>query len=128
MLLGELAEAATLAFLFAIAVPVTVVSAIGAATRSGVLIKGGAALEALAAVRAVALDKTGTLTRNQPSVVEVVPADDRDQVLAVAAALEARSDHPLAAAIIAAAAERDVLTDSNESGGGPCRPRSLCLL
>lgn len=88
---------------FAIAVPVTVVSAIGAATRSGVLIKGGAALEALAGVRAVALDKTGTLTRNEPRVIEVVPADARDEVLAVAAALEARSDHPLAAAILAAA-------------------------
>ena len=87
---------------FAIAVPVTVVSAIGAATRSGVLIKGGAALEALAGVRAVALDKTGTLTRNEPRVIEVVPADARDEVLAVAAALEARSDHPLAAAILAA--------------------------
>lgn len=88
---------------FAIAVPVTVVSAIGAATRSGVLIKGGAALEALAGVRAVALDKTGTLTRNEPRVIEVVPADARSQVLAVAASLEARSDHPLAAAILAAA-------------------------
>jgi cation-transporting ATPase G len=88
----------------AIAVPVTVVSAIGAATRSGVLIKGGAALESLANVRAVALDKTGTLTRNQPRVIEVLTTNTtRDDVLAVAAALEARSDHPLAAAITAAA-------------------------
>lgn len=87
---------------FAIAVPVTVVSAIGAATRSGVLIKGGLALEALASVRAVALDKTGTLTRNEPVVIATIGADPQ-QALAVAAALEARSDHPLAAAVSAAA-------------------------
>ena len=60
---------------FAISVPVTVVAAIGAATRSGVLIKGGAALEALGSVRAVALDKTGTLTRNRPTVVDTVSSN-----------------------------------------------------
>ena len=89
---------------FALSVPVTVVAAIGAATRSGVLIKGGAALEALARVRTVALDKTGTLTQNRPQVVEVVSANGtgRAEVLAVAAALEARSEHPLAGAILAA--------------------------
>ena len=89
---------------FAISVPVTVVAAVGAATRAGVLIKGGAALEALAGVRAIAFDKTGTLTGNQPAVTEVVTADgvDRADVLAVAASLEARSEHPLAEAILAA--------------------------
>jgi cation-transporting ATPase G len=91
----------------AISVPVTVVAAVGAATRLGVLVKGGAALETLGAVRVVALDKTGTLTRNQPVVTDVVAADGATtgQVLAVAAALEARSEHPLAAAILAAAPE-----------------------
>jgi len=90
---------------FAISVPVTVVAAVGAATRSGALIKGGAALEALDGIANIALDKTGTLTRNQPVVVDVVAADgiDRDRILAVAAALEARSEHPLAAAILRAA-------------------------
>ena len=90
---------------FAISVPVTVVAAIGAATRSGVLIKGGAALEALAGVRVVALDKTGTLTENRPRVSEVVaaPRSSSAQVLATAAALEARSEHPLAQAVLAAA-------------------------
>lgn len=88
---------------FAISVPVTVVAAIGAATRSGVLIKGGAALEALAGVRAVALDKTGTLTRNRPRVIETLAASGSSEkdVLRTAAALEARSEHPLAAAILA---------------------------
>lgn len=90
---------------FAISVPVTVVAAVGAATRSGVLIKGGAALEALGNARIVALDKTGTLTRNRPTVVDVTPADGEgaSEVLRLAAALEARSEHPLAPAILAAA-------------------------
>mgnify|MGYP001047819896 CR=1 FL=1 len=88
----------------AISVPVTVVAAVGAASRLGVLVKGGAALEALGAVRGIALDKTGTLTRNQPAVLEVATTDNatREQVLGAAAALEARSEHPLARAILAA--------------------------
>ncbi len=87
---------------FAISVPVTVVAAVGAASRHGVLVKGGAALEVLGTVRAVALDKTGTLTRNRPQVVEVVaaPGSTREEVLGIAAALEARSEHPLAEAIL----------------------------
>ncbi|TLW94501.1 cadmium-translocating P-type ATPase [Saccharomonospora piscinae] len=88
----------------AISVPVTVVAAVGTASRLGVLVKGGAALEELGAVRTVALDKTGTLTRNSPAVVDVVPVPgiDPERVLTVAAALEVRSEHPLAAAILAA--------------------------
>ena len=88
----------------AIAVPVTVVAAIGAASKLGVLVKGGAALEALGRIRGIALDKTGTLTRNKPVVIEVATTDgaSREEVLAVAAALEARSEHPLAKAILAA--------------------------
>lgn len=87
----------------AIAVPVTVISAIGAASRFGVVIKSGEAFEQLGAVELVAFDKTGTLTRNKPAVVavETAPGSDRDQVLALAAALEAHSTHPLAAAILA---------------------------
>ncbi|CAN5229206.1 cation-translocating P-type ATPase [soil metagenome] len=97
----------------AISVPVTVVAAVGGASRLGVLIKGGAALEVLGAVRGVALDKTGTLTRNQPTVVEVATSDgvSREHVLALAAALEARSEHPLARAILDAV---DVFTPATD--------------
>ena len=92
---------------FAISVPVTVVAAIGAATRSGVLVKGGAALEALAGVRAVALDKTGTLTRNRPRVVDTTCVNGAapGELLALAASLERRSEHPLAQAILDAASD-----------------------
>lgn len=104
---------------FALSVPVSVVAAIGSASRSGILIKSGAALEALAAVRTVALDKTGTLTANQPRVVRVVPAPgitERD-VLSVAAALEARSEHPLARAILAAAGPVAAASDVQSVAG-----------
>jgi len=88
----------------AISVPVAVISAVGAASRFGVLIKGGAALEALAAVRTIALDKTGTLTANAPAVVEVATTAGHtfEHVLALAAALDVRSEHLLARAILAA--------------------------
>lgn len=105
----------------AIAVPVTVVAAIGAASRIGALVKGGAALEALGRIRTVALDKTGTLTRNEPAVVEVATAagHTREQVLDIAAALEARSEHPLARAILAAVpAHRDAEGVESVTGSG----------
>ncbi|MCE6998523.1 cation-translocating P-type ATPase [Saccharothrix sp. S26] len=91
----------------AISVPLTVVAAVGAASRQGALVKGGAALEELGRVGTVALDKTGTLTRNTPQVVAVVAArgSSRDDVVDAAASLEARSEHPLARAILAAAGE-----------------------
>jgi cation-transporting ATPase G len=102
---------------FAIAVPVTVFASIGAASRAGFVIKGGAAIETLATVKAVAFDKTGTLTRNQPRVVDTVCTSDSSvaEVLRLAASLERFSDHPLAAAIVAAAPATgeaaDVITD-----------------
>ncbi|WP_447646986.1 heavy metal translocating P-type ATPase [Nocardioides zeae] len=89
----------------AIAVPVTVISAIGSASRLGVVIKSGQAFEQLGTIRTVALDKTGTLTRNQPRVVTVQTLADLDQptVLRFAASLEAASTHPLATAVVTAA-------------------------
>ncbi|MCM3553375.1 cadmium-translocating P-type ATPase [Micrococcus luteus] len=103
----------------AIAVPVTVVSAIGAASRFGVVIKSGAAFERLGGIRHLAVDKTGTLTRNQPTVTAVLttPGLTEDQVLGWAAALEQHSTHPLAAAIIAAAPDAPGAKAVTETAG-----------
>lgn len=103
----------------AIAVPVTVISAIGAASRLGVAVTSGAAFEELGTIRTVALDKTGTLTRNGPRVVEVrtAPGSDETQVLATAAAVEASSTHPLAAAVTAAAYSVPDASDVTETAG-----------
>jgi Cd2+/Zn2+-exporting ATPase len=90
-----------------ISTPVTVVSGLTAAARRGILIKGGQFLEAGHGLKAIALDKTGTLTEGRPAVVEVVamPGIAQEQVLAIAASLDANSDHPLARAIVAALPE-----------------------
>ena len=103
----------------AISVPLTVVAAIGAASQFGVVIKSGAAFERLGGIRHLAVDKTGTLTRNQPEVTGVVPADgfNRAQVLAFAAAVEQQSTHPLAAAIAAAGPEAPAALDISEEAG-----------
>ena len=91
--------------------PVAMAAGIGSAGRRGVLIKGGIHLENLGTVRVVALDKTGTLTHGRPVVTDVVPLDGTDErdLLAAAAGVERYSEHPLARAIVAAAAERGVL-------------------
>ncbi len=91
-----------------ISTPVALVAAIGSASRRGVLFKGGAAIEALASVGAVAFDKTGTLTAGRPAVTDVVPLGtwSADAILAQAAAVEHRSTHPIARAIVGAAEMR----------------------
>ena len=91
-----------------ISTPVTIVSALAGAARRGILIKGGVHLETAGRARVVALDKTGTLTEGRPEVVEVVSMDGEDpgEVLALAAATEARSQHPLARAVLRHAQER----------------------
>jgi Cd2+/Zn2+-exporting ATPase len=93
-----------------ISVPVAVVSAVGGAARRGILFGGGQALEDLARVRTVALDKTGTLTLGLPQLQSVVTTDGLadEEALALVAAVEAHSEHPLAAALRRAARERDV--------------------
>ena len=94
-----------------ISIPVAVVSAIGAAARQGVLIKGGEALEDLARIRVVGLDKTGTLTAGTPRLAEIrVLADlPESEVLRLAASLERHSEHPLAAALLRGASDRGLV-------------------
>ncbi|MEJ7837737.1 MAG: cation-translocating P-type ATPase, partial [Thermomicrobiales bacterium] len=94
-----------------ISTPVSIVSAIGAATRSGILVKGGAALELFGQVKTIAFDKTGTLTHGRPAVVAITPFTDgaESDLLALAAAVEQESEHPLARAIIARALHDEVV-------------------
>ncbi|RUL89480.1 heavy metal translocating P-type ATPase [Tautonia sociabilis] len=91
----------------ALGTPAAVLAAIAQAARKGVLIKGGAHLENLGTLRAIALDKTGTLTVGKPEVTDLVPAAgiDEDQLLGVAGAVERRSQHPLARAVVRRAEE-----------------------
>jgi Cd2+/Zn2+-exporting ATPase len=90
-----------------ISTPVTVVSGIGAASRRGILIKGGTALEAAGRLKALAFDKTRTLTEGRPVLSRLVALEGRgeDEVLVLAAALERRSEHPLGHAILSAVME-----------------------
>ena len=104
-----------------ISTPVTIISAITSSARRGILIKGGAHLESLGRIKMLAFDKTGTLTRGQPIVVQVRSSDcptphlakddcddceQCDDLLAIASAVERRSAHPLAQAVVNAANER----------------------
>lgn len=100
-----------------ISTPVAIISAISNGARRGVLFKGGAFVEALSQVRAIAFDKTGTLTHGQPSVVafqSAACAETRfdcaicEDLLALAGAVEQRSEHPLANAVVGAAQQRGV--------------------
>lgn len=90
-----------------ISVPSAIISAIASAARDGVLFKGGASLEKLAAVKVFAFDKTGTLTLGEPRVADIVCASDltESELLTCAASAEARSEHPLAKAILRRAQE-----------------------
>ena len=92
----------------AIATPSAVLSGVARAARGGVLVKGGAPLENLGQVDAIAFDKTGTLTEGRPRLVDAVPADgaDETELLRVAVAVERLSDHPLAAAVVTGGEER----------------------
>ncbi len=92
-----------------ISTPVSIVSALAGAARRGVLIKGGVHIERLAAVRAIAFDKTGTLTKGVLRVAGLHAIDTTDaELLGAAASIEARSEHPIAAAIVRAAREAGV--------------------
>ena len=92
-----------------ISTPVTIVSALAAAARNGMLVKGGVFLEIGHRIRAVALDKTGTLTEGHPRVTDIMPTKaglTEDEALDLAAALDSGSGHPVARAIVEAHATR----------------------
>jgi Cd2+/Zn2+-exporting ATPase len=93
-----------------ISTPAAITSGLAAAARRGALIKGGAALERLGQIQQVAFDKTGTLTAGKPQVTAIAVADgiEEDQLLALAAAVEQGSTHPLAQAIVSAAQQRNL--------------------
>lgn len=99
-----------------ISTPVTIVAALAGAAKQGVLVKGGIHLETPARLKAIAMDKTGTLTEGRPQVVEVVPLGGRSEaeIVRLAAALEARSEHPIAHAILAKAAELKIAAEPAE--------------
>src|SRR5699024_10639592 len=86
----------------AISTPSAVLAGIARAAKGGILLKGGLPLQELARINAIAFDKTGTLTTGMPKLTEVIPysTHTKEEVLAVAIAVEGLSDHPLAAAIV----------------------------
>jgi Zn2+/Cd2+-exporting ATPase len=98
-----------------ISTPVTLVSALTNAARNGILIKGGAYLEALAAVKTFMFDKTGTLTEGNLQVTDVIPLNSvpREEILKIAAALERYSEHHIAGAIVRSAFEEKINIDTD---------------
>lgn len=113
-----------------LAAPIAVLVATGQSARRGILFRNGAALEALSGVRAVALDKTGTLTTGEPVVARVEPAEGvpRDEFLRLLASAEQGSEHPLGRAVLAfAGAERVALTPLDRFEALPGRGISASL-
>ena len=100
-----------------ISTPISIYAAIGNASSKGALVKGGKYIEAIGQVRAVAMDKTRTLTYGKPKVTDVIPFGEtsREHLLACAAGIETYSEHPLAQAIVAAANEEQLALHAAEN-------------
>ncbi len=100
-----------------LSVPVATVAGVGNAARHGILVKGGLYMETAGQVKVVAFDKTGTLTMGRPIVTDLIPTPgiSEAELLQVAGALEARSEHPLAAAILQSASDKQVAFSPAES-------------
>ena len=100
-----------------ISTPVSVVAGLTILARRGVLVKGGAPLEALGRLRALAMDKTGTITEGKPRVLNIYPFSEgsSEEVLRIAAAIEVHSTHPLAQAVVSHAKERGVPIETAEN-------------
>src|SRR5881275_27071 len=97
----------------ALATPTAITVGVGRAARAGVLFRNATVLEAAATVDTVVFDKTGTLTEGRPSVTDVIPAMgvEEAEILRLAAAADAQSEHPLATAVVAAAKQRALVVD-----------------
>lgn len=115
LITGDLVKAVTVLVVFCpcalvLATPTAIMAAIGQATKHGVIIKSGEALERMGKVDTIAFDKTGTLTYGRLEVSDVIPLDGRppQELLALAAAAEVRSEHPLGKAVVAQAAAEGV--------------------
>ena len=93
-----------------ISTPISIYAAIGNASAKGALVKGGKYIEAIGRIKAVAMDKTRTLTYGKPKVTDVIPfgENSREHLLACAGGIESYSEHPLAAAIVAAATAENI--------------------
>ena len=131
---GNIVTAVTVLVVFCpcalvLATPTAIMAAIGQATKHGVIIKSGEALEKMGKVDTIAFDKTGTLTYGRLDVSDVRsfdPALTEDALLALAASAEAKSEHPLGKAIVAHARAKGLSLQESSRFSHGRRPRRLC--
>jgi heavy metal translocating P-type ATPase len=119
MLTGEIVRGVVILIVFcpcalALATPTSIIAAIGQAAKFGVLIKSGEALEKMGKVNVITFDKTGTLTHGKLTVSDIIPASGftEDELLTLAASVEARSEHPLGKAVTVYAKEKGLLLNT----------------